>query len=150
MVSLCGGIFILPFFLFSGISGQLADKFRKPQIMQWVKLFEITVMVLGLVGFVQNNIVLLLFGLFLMGIHSSLFGPVKYSILPHLLHPDELVAGNAYVETGTFIAILLGSILGVEIISIPDRGPLMAGVMVICVAVAGYGASLAIQTDSKL
>ena len=145
MVSLCSGIFILPFFLFSGLAGELADKYRKPRIMQAVKLFEIAIMMLGLTGFVQDNLALLLIGLFLMGIHSTLFGPVKYSILPHLLHPDELVAGNAYVETATFIAILLGSILGVQLISISGSGAWITGIMVVAVAMTGYGTSLAVN-----
>ncbi len=145
MVSLCGGIFILPFFLFSGLAGELADKYRKPRIMQAVKLLEVAIMILGLIGFVRGNLELLLIGLFLMGIHSSLFGPVKYSILPHLLHPDELVAGNAYVETATFIAILLGSILGVQLIAMPETGAWITGILVIAVAAAGFGTSLAVN-----
>ena len=108
MVSLCGGIFILPFFLFSAIAGQLADKFSKPKLIRIVKALEIAIMILGMFGFIYENMILLLMALFLMGIHSTLFGPVKYSILPHLLNSDELITGNAYVESGTFIAILLG------------------------------------------
>src|SRR3990172_5432998 len=107
MVSLRGGIFILPFFLFSAIAGQLADKYSKTKLIRIVKALEIAIMILGMVGFIYENILLLLIALFLMGVHSTLFGPVKYSILPHLLNSDELIAGNAYIETGTFISILL-------------------------------------------
>ncbi|HYA14839.1 MAG TPA: MFS transporter, partial [Syntrophales bacterium] len=144
MVSLCGGIFILPFFLFSAISGQLADKYSKHKLIRIVKALEIVIMILGLFGFIYENIVLLLTTLFLMGLHSTLFGPVKYSILPHLLHSDELITGNAYVETGTFIAILLGSILGVQLISM-QVGKWATGIAVVTIAVTGFLISLVIR-----
>ncbi|MGE5415484.1 MAG: MFS transporter [Acidobacteriota bacterium] len=145
MVTLSSGIFILPFFIFSAISGQLADKFRKPVIIRFVKAFEICIMIVALIGFVTENLTLLLCGLFMMGIHSTLFGPVKYSILPHLLRDDELVTGNAYVETGTFIAILLGSIVGGLLIVVPDKGTWMVGITVITVAVIGFGISFFVK-----
>jgi hypothetical protein len=144
MVSLCGGIFILPFFLFSAISGQLADKFSKPKLIRMVKALEIAIMGLGLFGFVSENMVLLLAALLLMGLHSTLFGPVKYSILPHILDSDELITGNAYVETGTFIAILLGSIFGVQAISM-QGGAWIVGVVGIALAALGLGLSLRIK-----
>ncbi|MCG6535026.1 MAG: MFS transporter [Syntrophales bacterium LBB04] len=144
MVSLCGGIFILPFFLFSAISGQLADKFSKPKLIRVVKALEIVIMSLGLFGLVHENIMLLLVALFLMGLHSTLFGPVKYSILPHILHSDELITGNAYVETGTFIAILLGSIFGVQGISM-QGGTWVVGIAAITIAVLGFLLSLRIK-----
>ena len=144
MVSLCGGIFILPFFLFSAISGQLADKFSKPALIRIIKALEIAIMTLGMIGFIYENIFLLLFALFLMGFHSTLFGPVKYSILPHLLQSDELITGNAYVETGTFIAILLGSILGVYLVSM-QSGMLITGIAVVVIAVFGFLISLTLR-----
>ena len=144
MVSLCGGIFILPFFLFSAISGQLADKFSKPKLIRVVKALEIAIMSVGLFGFVNENIMLLLVALFLMGLHSTLFGPVKYSILPHILQSDELITGNAYVETGTFIAILLGSIFGVQAISM-QGGAWIVGITEIAIAVLGFLLSLEIK-----
>ena len=144
MVSLSGGIFILPFFLFSAISGQLADKFSKHLIIRIVKVLEIGIMILGMFGFIYENLILLLVALFLMGLHSTLFGPVKYSILPHLLHSDELITGNAYVETGTFIAILLGSILGVQLIAM-HGGAWITGLAVVAIAVTGFLISLAIK-----
>ena len=145
MVSLSGGIFILPFFLFSAISGQLADKFSNRKIIRIVKAFEVVIMFVGMLGFIYENIVLLLTALFFMGLHSTLFGPVKYSILPHLLHSDELVRGNAYVETGTFIAILLGSILGVQLISI-ESGTWATGIVVVAIAMIGFLISLTIRS----
>lgn len=144
MVSLCGGMFILPFFLFSAISGQLADKFSKPRLIRLVKALEIAIMSLSLFGFASENMVLLLVALFLMGMHSTLFGPVKYSILPHILDSDELITGNAYVETGTFIAILLGSIFGVQAISM-QGGAWVVGMAAVAVAVLGFVLSLRIK-----
>jgi MFS family permease len=101
MVALCGGIFILPFFLFSATAGQLADKVSKSRLMMWIKVWEILVMAIGAYGFLTGSVLLLLVTLFFMGLHSAFFGPVKYSILPQLLRKDELVSGNAYVEMGT-------------------------------------------------
>ncbi len=144
MVSLCGGIFILPFFLFSAISGHLADKFSKPKLIRVVKALEIAIMSVGLLGFVNESIMLLLVALFLMGFHSTLFGPVKYSILPHILQSDELITGNACVETGTFIAILLGSIFGVQAISM-QGGAWIVGITEIAIAVLGFLLSLGIK-----
>lgn len=144
MVSLSGGIFILPFFLFSAIAGQIADKFSKDLIIRIVKALEIVIMTLGMMGFIYENLILLLATLFFMGLQSTFFGPVKYSILPHLLQSDELITGNAYVETGTFIAILLGSILGVQLISM-DGGTWITGIAVIAIAVLGFLVSLAIR-----
>lgn len=94
-------LFILPFFLFSASAGQLAEKHEKAQIIRWVKLFEIAVMLLAAVGFWLKSIPLLLGVLFLMGLHSTVFGPIKYAILPQALRTEELVGGNALVETGT-------------------------------------------------
>jgi hypothetical protein len=144
MVSLSGGIFILPFFLFSAIAGQMADKYSKPKLIRFVKALEIAIMIMGMIGFIHENLTLLLVALFLMGLHSTLFGPVKYSILPHLLQSDELITGNAYVETGTFIAILLGSILGVQLITM-QGGALITGTAVIVIAVIGFLVSLSIK-----
>ncbi len=144
MVSLSGGIFILPFFLFSAIAGQIADKFSKDLIIRIVKALEIVIMILGMMGFIYENLILLLVTLFFMGLQSTFFGPVKYSILPHLLQSDELITGNAYVETGTFIAILLGSILGVQLISM-DGGTWVTGIAVIAIAVLGFLVCLAIR-----
>ena len=122
MVALCGGIFILPFFLFSALAGQLADRYSKSRLIFWIKVWEILVMFIGTFGFVYKNLPILLTTLFMMGMQSSFFGPVKYSILPHLLNDKELISGNAYVETGTFISVLLGTIVGGVLIAIPNSG----------------------------
>ena len=145
MVSLCGGLFILPFFLFSAISGQLADKFRKPVLIRIIKIMEIAIMILGMYGFISENIYILLSALFFMGIHSTLFGPLKYSIIPGILNEDELVAGNAYIESGTFVAILLGTIIGVQLISAPATGSYLISGAIMAIAVTGLLFSLAIR-----
>ncbi len=139
LVVLSGGIFILPFFLFSASAGQLADKLPKPPLVRWVKAWEIGVMVLAAVGFLTDRLVLLLAVLFLLGMQSSFFGPVKYSILPQLLPDDDLVGGNALVESGTFLAILLGTIAGGVVIAMGDAGTILISIMGI--AIAGWIAS---------
>ena len=105
-------LFILPFFLFSATAGQIADKYEKSMLIRYLKLVEIAVMTLATLGFLMQWYGVLLFALFLMGAHSSLFGPVKYAYLPQALSPDELVAGNALFQSGTSISILTGTMLG--------------------------------------
>jgi MFS family permease len=141
--NLAAGIFILPFFLFSATAGQLVDKFDKARVARVVKLLEILIMALACIGFVLHSLVILLTALFLMGMHSTLFGPVKYAILPQHLHSNELVAGNALVEAGTFTAILLGTLAGGLLASL-DGGILWICIAVLLVALAGYVASLRI------
>ena len=138
LVNLAAGIFILPFVLLSATAGQLADKYEKARLIRYIKLFEIAIMVIGTVGFWQRNLTLLFLALLLMGVHSTLFGPVKYSILPHALKPEELVGGNGMVEMGTFVAILLGTIAGGVLVAIEPNGPLYAGLVAVAVAVAGW------------
>jgi MFS family permease len=106
LVNLSAGLFILPFFLFSASAGQLADKYEKSRVIRFVKLLEIAIMALGAAGFLMQNLPLLMVALFLMGLQSTLFGPVKYAYLPQHLKSDELMGGNGLVETGTFVAIL--------------------------------------------
>jgi hypothetical protein len=106
LVNLAGGVFILPFFLFSATAGQLADKCARSRIIRLVKLLEIGIAAVGAAGFARGGVTLLFAALFLLGAHSSAFGPVKYSILPQQLYDSELVGGNALVETGTFVAIV--------------------------------------------
>ena len=109
LVNLCAGLFILPYFLFSATAGQLADKYEKATLTRLVKIFEIVVMIIGALGFYFLNLTLLLTALFMMGMHSTLFGPVKYAYLPQHLKKEELVGGNGLIDAGTFIAILLGN-----------------------------------------
>lgn len=110
--AVAGGVFILPFFLFSALAGQLADSGDKARIARAVKTAEIFIMLVGGVGIYFHNIPLMLAALFAMGVHSSFFGPIKYAILPQHLEKDEVLAGTGLVEAGTYIAILLGTIVG--------------------------------------
>ena len=144
LIILSGALFILPFFLFSATAGQLADKYEKSRFIQYVKLFEIGIMLVGSAGFLTHSLVLLLSALFLMGLHSTLFGPIKYAILPQHLRQDELVGGNALVDTGTFIAILVGTILGILLISAGSAGVVLVCIGTIGIAVLGWLASRAI------
>ncbi len=140
-VNMAAGVFILPFFLFSATAGQLADKFDKARLIRWVKGAEIGVMSLGAVAFFVDSSALLLVVLFLMGVQSSVFGPVKYSILPQHLRDDELVAGNGLIEMGTFVAILVGTIAGGLLMGIDGWGAALISAGILLVAVAGFVSS---------
>jgi acyl-[acyl-carrier-protein]-phospholipid O-acyltransferase/long-chain-fatty-acid--[acyl-carrier-protein] ligase len=140
LITLAAGIFILPFFLFSATAGQLADKYEKSGLIRWIKLAEIAIMVLGAAGLILSEPYFLLFVLFLMGAQSSFFGPVKYSILPLHLKPDELIGGNALMASGTFVAILLGTIAGTLMI-LWAGGVWIIGCSVLLLAVIGWLAS---------
>jgi len=118
-----GALFILPFLLFSATSGQLADKFDKTRVIRFVKSLEIAIMALAGVGFWLVNVPVLLVCVFLMGLHSTLFGPVKFAYLPQHLSERELTGGNGMVEMGTFVAILLGQVAGGLLIAMPVVGP---------------------------
>jgi len=139
--NLAPALFILPFFLFSATAGQIAEKYEKSRIIRYVKLFEIAAMVIAAIGFHTHHVILLLVVLFLMGMHSTMFGPIKYSILPQALKPTELVGGNGLVEMGTQMAMLIGMIVGNALMLIAGYGPTAASAATIGVAVAGYLAS---------
>ncbi|MDF1764609.1 MAG: MFS transporter, partial [Oleibacter sp.] len=134
-------LFILPFFLFSAIGGQLADKFDKKLVIQRIKLAEIVIMLLAAVCFYFSNTWGLLCVLFLMGTQSAVFGPAKYSIIPQHLTAKELIGGNALVETGTFLAILTGTICA-GLISSQNNALIIAAVAVITFSILGYLSSL--------
>lgn len=144
LVNIAAGLFILPFFLFSAIAGQLADKYEKSLLISRIKLLEIVIMLFAGLAFYLNSIPMLIGLLFLMGTQSALFGPVKYSLLPQVLQDEELIGGNALVEFGTFIAILIGLIAGVLITSIENSGSYWLSLAVFCMAVIGYLVSLKI------
>ena len=141
LVNLAGAVFIAPFVVFSATAGQLADKLEKSRLIRWIKLLEIAIMVVGLAGFWRRDLTLLFTALALLGVHSTLFGPVKYAILPQTLKPDELIGGNGLVEMGTFVAILIGTIVGGLVVAIEGNGPVLAGAVALAVAIAGYIAS---------
>src|SRR5438105_442153 len=144
VVNLIGAVFIAPFVLFSATAGQIADKLEKARLIRAVKLFEIAIMVVGALGFLLGSVGILFVALGLMGVHSTVFGPVKYSILPQTLRSDELVGGNGMVEMGTFVAILLGTIAGGLVVAIKPDGRLLAGFLTIAIASAGWLVSRAI------
>ncbi|NOY69636.1 MAG: MFS transporter [Deltaproteobacteria bacterium] len=139
-VNLAAGLFILPFFLFSATAGQMADKYEKSMLIQRIKIAEIMIMGLGALAFSFSSLVALIFLLFLMGTQSAFFGPIKYSIIPDHLKPDEIVGGNALVEMGTFVAILLGLIAG-NLLNPVELSPGWIAAAVCFVAVLGWWAS---------
>jgi len=139
-------LFILPFFLFSAASGQLADKVEKSVLMRRIKLFEIVLMTIAAVAFLTNSYLILLVLLFLMGCQSTLFGPVKYAYLPQQLATAELIGGNALVEAGTNVAILLGLIIGGMMIAISPHDQTLLAAGLVGFAVLGYLASQRIPT----
>ncbi|MEZ5671245.1 MAG: MFS transporter [Thiotrichaceae bacterium] len=142
LVTLCAGFFILPYFLFSATAGQFADKYEKSRLIQRVKLIEIFIMGVAVIGFYSNNIILLIILLFMLGTQAAMFSPLKYGILPQHLDETELIGGNGLINMGTFLAILLGTILGGILISIPDYGTTLISMLIILLAVLGYTASL--------
>ena len=131
-------LFILPFFLFSATAGQLADKYEKSMLMRRIKLLEIGLMSLAAVALLSRQYTLLLFVLFLMGCQSTLFGPVKYAYLPQKLHTDELIGGNALVESGTYVAIIVGLIIGVESVDFASKRQTLLAALLVAVACIGY------------
>jgi acyl-[acyl-carrier-protein]-phospholipid O-acyltransferase/long-chain-fatty-acid--[acyl-carrier-protein] ligase len=136
LVMIAGGLFIAPFFLFSGASGTLADRVDKAAIARWVKIAEIGIMTIGGFGLWFESVPALLLALFCLGTHSTVFGPIKYALLPQHLAPGELVAGNALIEAGTFLAILFGTIVGGSVVLIAN-GALIVGACGVAAAVTG-------------
>jgi 1-acyl-sn-glycerol-3-phosphate acyltransferase len=136
-----GALFILPFLLFSATAGQVTDKYDKTKMIRFVKNLEIGIMLLAAFGFSTTNVPVLLACTFLMGLHSTLFGPVKFAYMPQVLSERELTGGNGMVEMGTFVAILAGNIVGGLLVAIPQVGPTY--VAVACVAAALVGRAIA-------
>ena len=143
MVTAAAGIFILPFFLFSATAGQLSDRYDKAMLIRRVKVLEIVLMLAAGVAFSLRSVPLLLLVLFLMGAQSTLFGPLKYGILPEQLAADELIGGNALIQAATFLAILLGTLVGGLLVLAP-QGIAIISCSVVGIAVAGWLASRAI------
>jgi hypothetical protein len=139
MLNLGALLFILPYFLFSALSGQLSNKFDKAVLARWIKVLEMIIMAVAAYGFYIRSAPLLLACLFCMGAQSTLFGPLKYAILPDYLNDKELIMGNSLIESGTFIAILFGQILGTAVAGAP---PYIVGILVLLVAVGGTVSSL--------
>ena len=134
-------LFILPYFIFSATAGQLADKYERSQLVRMLKIAEILIMLIGTAGFLLGSLWLLLLALFLMGTHSTFFGPIKYAILPEILKPNELMSGNALFQSGTSMAILIGMILGGAVISMSQGNLLWISLTVLTIACLGYFSS---------
>lgn len=141
LVTVAGGLLILPFFLFSATAGLLADHFEKSRLMQIIKFAEIPIMGLAAAGLFGGNVWFLLIVLFLLGTQATFFGPMKYAILPEHLAEDELIGGNALIEGGTFLAILIGTITG-GLLILTDGGVTLVAVLMLALAGAGFAASL--------
>jgi len=149
-----GALFILPFLLFSATAGQIADKYDKTRVVRFVKSLEIVIMLIAVWGFLRADAAVLLGCVFLMGLHSTLFGPVKFAYLPQVLDPHELTGGNGMVEMGTFVAILLGQVAGGLLVALPQVGHESVAVACVLLALVGRGIAQAIPptqaTDANL
>ncbi|OGB16544.1 MAG: glycerol acyltransferase [Burkholderiales bacterium RIFCSPLOWO2_12_67_14] len=149
-----GALFIFPYLIFSATSGQLADKYPKEVLIRFVKNVEIAIMLLAGWGFMQQNVPVLLGCVFLMGLHSTLFGPVKFAYLPQHLSERELTGGNGMVEMGTFVAILLGNVAGGLLIAMPLVGPTYVAAACLLLAIVGRALAQAVPvspaTDPQL
>jgi acyl-[acyl-carrier-protein]-phospholipid O-acyltransferase/long-chain-fatty-acid--[acyl-carrier-protein] ligase len=140
LVTIAGSLLILPFLFFSSTAGELADKFDKGDIARIIKLVEIAIMCVATFGFLIGSVPVLFLALFGMGVHSTFFGPIKLALLPQHLNVEELLPGNAFVEAGTFLAILLGTLVGGLLILLPF-GDVVISAALIAVAVIGYVAA---------
>ncbi len=138
LATIATGLFILPYFLFSALAGQIADAWDKAKLVRIVKAAELIIMAIALIGFRLRSVPLLLLALFLMGVHSTIFGPVKYSILPQHLAPHEIMGGTGVIEAGTFLAILGGQLLASVI------APWQSGLVACALAALGLAVSFAI------
>lgn len=138
LVNLAAGVFILPFFLFSATAGKVAERFDKARLARLIKQVEIAIMLVAGCGFYLDSAALLFAALFMMGVHSTFFGPIKYSVLPQYLGEHELVGGNGIIEMGTFLAILIGQIGGSLMV---QSGPGLSIALLLLCAVAGYSFS---------
>ncbi len=147
LINLAAGLFILPFFLFSAFAGQVAERYEKSMLIRRIKLLEIGIMALGVLAVASGSAALMIGVLFLMGLQSTFFGPIKYGILPQHLHDTELVSGNGLVELGTFLAILLGTIAGTQLVTATAGLLWPLSLTLIGVAVAGWWASRSIPVS---
>lgn len=136
-ISAAFGLFMVPFFVFSPLAGQLTDRFDKSRIIRLVKAAEIVIVGLSIYGFTHQNPYFLLGALFCMGVHSTFFGPAKYSLLPEILPPQDLLKGNGYIEAGTFLAIMLGTLWGALMIH-QNLSPIFLSTQLFLIALAGF------------
>lgn len=139
LVTICSGLLVLPMVLFSSFAGQLADKYEKSRLVVFTKIAEIFIMIGAAYGFYYHNIPLLMMLLFVSGTHSAFYVPIKFSILPQHLKHGELLAGNGFIASGSYLAILAGMIVGGLIIEAPSN---VIGITIIIIAICGFIASL--------
>ncbi len=149
LINISAALFILPFFLFSATAGQWIDKYEKSKSIRMIKLLEVIIMSIAAYAFVQGYIVMLIALLFLMGTQSTFFGPAKYSYIPQHLKDDELIEGNAWVQMGTFVAILIGTILGGVMIA-QEQGRVYVAFAIVIFAILGYLSSRSIPETPSL
>lgn len=147
ITNLIPGLFILPFFLFSATSGQLSDKFDKARVARWVKVMEIGIMAIAAFGWMTHNLWLLVAAIVGMGLHSTIFGPVKYAYMPQHLEEQELIGGNGVVEMGTFVGILLGEVIGAVLVVQDVWGLELVACGTIGLAIVGWLCSLRIPAS---
>jgi acyl-[acyl-carrier-protein]-phospholipid O-acyltransferase/long-chain-fatty-acid--[acyl-carrier-protein] ligase len=147
-ITIGAGLFILPFLLFSATAGQVADKYRKSSLISYIQFIKIIIMLIGSYAIINQNIVLMLFVLFCLGTQSAFFGPLKFSIIPESLEKEELIGGNALIESGTFLAILLGTITGGLLMSTGEYAPFYLAFCCFILSVFGWYSSTFIpQTE---
>ena len=140
MVTLAAALFMLPYLLFSATAGQIADKYDRSKLARITKIWEIAIVSIAATGFYMGNMFFLLAVLFCLGIQATFFGPIKFALLPQHLHEDELVAGNAYINAGSFLAILIGTISG-GLLILKENGNHLIAAGMIGIAILGYIAS---------
>jgi 1-acyl-sn-glycerol-3-phosphate acyltransferase len=148
LTNIAAGLFIAPFVVFSGIAGQLGERFDKTLILKSVKALEIAIMLVAALGFLQHRVALLLFAVCMMGVHSTFFAPAKYGLLPQVLNAQELIGGNAMLETGTFLAILLGTLVAGLLAGSANTSWIAASLFL--VAVLGFAISLGIPKTAAI
>ena len=149
LVNAAAGIFILPFFIFAPTASDLADRLDRSYLMRWVKVAEIIIMGGAALGFILNNLWLLIIVLFMMGAQSAFFSPAKYSILPQHLAENELIAGNGLIQMGTYLAILTGTIAG-GLLILREGGIYLVGFGAVFIAIAGWVSSLFIPPTTPI
>lgn len=148
LIAIAGGVFILPFFLCSATAGLLADKYIKSSLIVKVKIAEIVIMIFASFALFSDQVSLLIFILFLLGVQAAFFGPLKYSLLPETLKKDELILGNGLIEAATFVAILLGTIIG-GVFILQNQGQWIISIMILAVAILGWISSKFIPRSTQ-
>lgn len=149
LVAMAGGVFILPFFIFSATAGQIADKFDKSDVIRNVKKLELIIMLVAGFGFYLDNYYILMVVLFLMGTQSAFFGPCKYGVIPELVGEDDLVSANAVVASGSFVAILIGTTLGGIATGLEDAAHFVSLGVIVFALVGIYASRKHVKVEAR-